>query len=81
MSNGARQEALSRHGLVETEDGYELTLAGFRRASKRAQDLRKQGDPEADRILALPSDDPLRWEFCRCLAIDAFTTEIHGSGI
>ncbi|MFD0210840.1 hypothetical protein ACFVH9_17305 [Streptomyces hirsutus] len=81
MSTEERQEALSRHGLVETEDGFELTLAGFRKASRRALDFRKQGDPEAARMLALGPSDPLRWEYARCLAIDSFTAEVHQSRI
>jgi hypothetical protein len=72
---------LARHGLTETQDGFALTAQGFQRASRRALDLRKQGDPEATRILALPSDDPLRWEYARCIQIDAFTIEVHQSGI
>jgi hypothetical protein len=81
MSPDARQGALQRHGLTETQDGFALTAQGFQRASRRALDLRKQGDPEAARMLALPSDDPLRWEYARCIQIDAFTTEMHCSGI
>ncbi|PPS71979.1 MULTISPECIES: hypothetical protein [Streptomyces] len=81
MSPDARQEALRRHGLVETEDGFALTAQGFQRASRRALDLRKQGDLEAARILALPSDDPLRWQFARCIQIEAFTAEVRQSRI
>jgi hypothetical protein len=83
MSPDARQGALQRHGLKETQDGdgFALTVRGFQRASRRALDLRKQGDPETARILALPSDDPLRWEYARCIQIDAFTAEMHCSGI
>ncbi|MGR6973223.1 hypothetical protein ACU639_27155 [Streptomyces cynarae] len=81
MNPEARQEALSRHGLVETEDGFELTLAGFQRASKRAAGLRKEGDPEATQMLSLSPDDPLRWEYCRCIAIEAFSSEVYHSGI
>jgi hypothetical protein len=76
-----RQEALRRHGLTETRDGYELTALGFRRASQRALALRKEGDPEAARMLALDPGDPLRWEFARCLQIDSFVSEVHHSGI
>ncbi|MFF9210456.1 MULTISPECIES: hypothetical protein [unclassified Streptomyces] len=76
-----RQGTLSHHGLVETPDGFALTLAGFQKASQRALDLRRQGDQEAIRMLALPSDDPLRWEYCRCLQIDSFTAEAHQAGI
>lgn len=74
------QEALERHGLTETPDGLALTLGGFHKASRRALDLRQQGDPEAVRMLALEPSDPLRWEYARCIQIEAFTTEIH-SGI
>jgi hypothetical protein len=76
-----RQEALRRHGLVETQDGFALTAHGFRAASRRALDLRKQGDAEAVKILSLSPDDPLRWEYARCIQIDAFTAEAHDSGI
>ncbi|MEV5429086.1 hypothetical protein [Streptomyces sp. NPDC052701] len=75
------QEALERYGLTETSDGFALTLKGFQRASRRALDLRKQGDPEAIRVLALPPDDPLRWEYARCLQIDSFVSEVHHSEI
>ncbi|GAA5078756.1 hypothetical protein [Streptomyces similanensis] len=75
-----RQEALSRHGLTETQDGFELTAEGFLKASRRALGLRRQDDQEAIRILALPSDDPLRWEYCRCIQIEAYTDEVHRSG-
>jgi hypothetical protein len=81
MQGRFRQEALERHGLEESPDGFQMTLRGFRAASRRALDLRKQGDPEAARILALPSDDPLRWEFARCIQIEAFTAEVRESGI
>jgi hypothetical protein len=77
MSPGERQETLRRHGLTETEDGFELTLRGFQRALA----LRERGDREAARRLALNPPDPLRWEFARCLAIDSFTTEVHQSEI
>lgn len=75
----SRQEALERHGLVETPDGIELTLSGLQRASKRAVDLRAQGDPEAASALALEPSDPRRWQFMRCLALDAFSREPRGS--
>ncbi|AMW13337.1 hypothetical protein A4E84_29875 [Streptomyces qaidamensis] len=81
MNPEARQEALRRHGLGETEDGFELTLAGYQKASRRALILRDQGDPEAIQILALASSDPRRWEYARCLAIDAFTADVRQSGI
>lgn len=81
MKHEARQEALSRHGLTEGPDGFELTAEGFRLASRRARELREQGDLEAIQVLTLPSDDLLRWEFCRCLQIEAFTAEVHQSGI
>ncbi|MGW0136265.1 hypothetical protein [Streptomyces sp. NPDC003299] len=77
----ARQEALERHGLTESPDGFELTAEGFRKASQRALELRRQGDLEAADILGLDPTDPLRWEFCRCLQIDSFTTEAHQAGI
>ncbi|MEU5030199.1 hypothetical protein [Streptomyces milbemycinicus] len=70
-----------RHGLVETPDGYELTLQGFQRASRRAQGLRQQGDEEAARMLALGPSHPARWEYARCLAIDSFTAEVYQPGI
>jgi hypothetical protein len=65
--------------LVETKDGFALTVQGFQKASRRALALRGQGDPEAVRMLALSPEDPRRWEFCRCLAIEAFTNEMHSS--
>jgi hypothetical protein len=81
MQDRFRQEALAQHGLTETQDGFELTVYGFRRASRRALALRKQGDREAARILALSPEDPIRWEYCRCIAIDSFTAETHRSEI
>ncbi|MFI5977067.1 hypothetical protein [Streptomyces sp. NPDC051452] len=80
MNPEARQEALRRHGLTETQDGFELTAEGFQRASRRARDLRQQGDPEAVRMMALSPEDPDRWEYCRCLQIEAFTAEERASG-
>lgn len=38
-----RQEALERHGLTEGPDGFELTVRGFQRASRRALALRNEG--------------------------------------
>ncbi|MEU6651307.1 hypothetical protein ACWDA7_13925 [Streptomyces sp. NPDC001156] len=76
-----RQEVLERHGLKETQDGFELAMRGFQKASKRALELRKQGDAEATRILALSPEDPLRWEYARCIQIDSFAAEVHRSGI
>jgi hypothetical protein len=81
MQDRFRQEALRRHGLTETQDGFALTAQGFQRASRRALDLRKQGDTEAAQILALAPSDPRRWEFARCIQIEAFTAEVHESGI
>ncbi|ROP53306.1 hypothetical protein [Streptomyces sp. PanSC9] len=81
MNPEARQEALKRRGLTETQDGFELTVQGFQKASRRAQDLRKHGDAEAVRTLALSPEDPLRWEYCRCIQIEAFTAEARASGI
>ncbi|WP_326755121.1 hypothetical protein OH738_10670 [Streptomyces hirsutus] len=70
-----RQAALERHGLRETPDGYELLLRGFQRASERALALRAQGDREAAWALALGPSDERRWEFCRCVALDALSRE------
>ncbi|MEU8588369.1 hypothetical protein AB0C59_15430 [Streptomyces sp. NPDC048664] len=81
MNPEARQEALSRHGLTETEEGFELTAQGFQRASGRALELRQQGDPEAVQMLALDPDDPLRWEYCRRIQMEAYTNEVNQSGI
>jgi hypothetical protein len=81
MNSEARQDALRRHGLTETQDGFELTAEGFRKASTRALDLRKRGDPEAERMLVLSPEDPRRWEYARCIQIDAYTAEVHQSGI
>ncbi|MBL1104915.1 hypothetical protein JK361_09965 [Streptomyces sp. 5-8] len=80
MNHEGRQKALRRHGLTETQDGFELTAQGFQKASRRAQGLREQGDPEAVRMLALSPEDPLRWEYCRCIQIEAFTAEARASG-
>ncbi|WP_371538426.1 hypothetical protein OG210_21990 [Streptomyces sp. NBC_00466] len=77
MTPEERQEALRRHGLTETQDGYALSLRGFQKAARRALDLRKLGDLEAARMLALSPEDSLRWEYARCLQIDAFTSEIQ----
>ncbi|MBZ6258904.1 hypothetical protein KVH22_25645 [Streptomyces olivaceus] len=74
-------EALRRHGLTETEDGFALTVQGFQKGSRRALALRDQGDPEAIRMLSLAPEDPARWEYCRCIQIDAFTAEVRRSGI
>ncbi|WP_413757179.1 hypothetical protein [Streptomyces sp. MMBL 11-3] len=51
MTPEARQEALDRHGLIETPDGCELTLSGLQRASRRAVELRPRGTVKR----------PLRW--------------------
>ncbi|MFJ3359553.1 hypothetical protein [Streptomyces anthocyanicus] len=79
MNPEARQEALTRYGLTEIEDGFEMTLVGFQQASRRALELRGQGDPEATRMLSLSPEDPLRWEYCRCIQIDAFTGDARQS--
>ncbi|MET8185701.1 hypothetical protein ABZV15_07875 [Streptomyces sp. NPDC005246] len=79
MSPEERQEALERHGLTETQDGFVLSLRGFQRAARRALELRKQGDQEAVRMLALPPDDPLRWEYALCIQIEAFRDEWYES--
>ncbi|CAM5333151.1 hypothetical protein [Streptomyces aurantiogriseus] len=81
MNPETRQEALRRHGLTESADGYDLTPQGFQRASRRALTLREQGDREAARMLALDPSNPLRWEYARCIQIDAYTAEVHHSGI
>ncbi|NEA52001.1 hypothetical protein [Streptomyces sp. SID10815] len=80
MNPEARQEALRYHGLVESKDGLALTVQGFRKASRRALELREQGDPEAVRMFTLDPGDPLRWEYCRCIQIEAYTDEVHRSG-
>ncbi|MCX4608698.1 hypothetical protein [Streptomyces mirabilis] len=81
MSPEARQEALERHGLTEGPDGLDVTLGGLQRALKRALALRDEGDEEAARMLALSPEDLLRWEYCRCIQIEAFPAEVHRSGI
>jgi hypothetical protein len=80
MTREARQEVLERHGLVESGDGFTVTLKGFQRAAQRARDLRAQGNQEAARTLALSPDHPLRWEYARCLQIEAFTNDAAESG-
>ncbi|MGW3734746.1 hypothetical protein [Streptomyces sp. NPDC005148] len=72
-----RQEALEEHGLTETQDGFVLSLRGFQKAAQRARALRDQGDQEAARMLALGPDDPVRWEYSRCIQIDSFSSEVH----
>ncbi|PAN00524.1 hypothetical protein CJI59_16695 [Streptomyces sp. Alain-F2R5] len=81
MNPEARQEVLRRHGLTVTQDGFALTVRGFERGSRRALALRQRGDPEAIRMLSLRPEDPLRWEYCRCIQIDAFTAEARRSEI
>lgn len=76
-----RQEALDRHGLTESQDGFEVTLRGLQTALKRALALRDEGGEEAARMLALSPEDPFRWEYCRCIQIEAFHAEAHRSGI
>ncbi|MEU1366618.1 hypothetical protein ABZ454_10835 [Streptomyces sp. NPDC005803] len=73
MSPEARQEDLERHGLAEEPDGYLLSLRGFQAGMRAARALRDQGDEEAVRLLALDASDPLRWEYARCLQIEAFS--------
>ncbi len=73
MIEEGRQEALERHGLTEEPDGFVLSLRGFQKAMRRARALRDQGDGEAIRMLALDASDPLRWEYARCIQIDAFS--------
>ncbi|WP_328683174.1 hypothetical protein [Streptomyces sp. NBC_00343] len=80
MTREARQEVLERHGLVESGDGFTVTLKGFQRAARRARDLRAQGNEEAARMVALSPDHPLRWEFARCLQIEAFSNEMSDTG-
>ncbi|MGA5467816.1 hypothetical protein ACPCUK_03120 [Streptomyces arboris] len=80
MHDERRQDALQRHGLTETQDGFTVTVAGFQKAGQRAQDLRAEGNEEAARMLALGTTDPVRWEYARCLQIDAFSKEAHESG-
>ncbi|MFJ8507734.1 hypothetical protein [Streptomyces avermitilis] len=81
MSPEERQEALERHGLTEGPDGFDITLRGLQKALKRALTLRGEGNEEAARMLALSPEDPLRWEYCRCLQIEAFSAEAYRSGI
>ncbi|OKI67550.1 hypothetical protein AMK15_06120 [Streptomyces sp. MJM1172] len=80
MTPESRQEALERHGLAETNEGFTVTLKGFQKGVQRALTLRAHGDEEAARMLALPPTHPTRWEYARCLQIDAFTREAHRSG-
>ncbi|MDW4902903.1 hypothetical protein RB625_31260 [Streptomyces californicus] len=80
MTREARQEALERHGLVESGDGFTVTLKGFQKAAERARGLRAQGNQEAALMLALEPSDPVRWEYARCLQIDTFSTEAYESG-
>ncbi|MER0429922.1 hypothetical protein [Streptomyces microflavus] len=80
MHDERRQDVLQRHGLTETQDGFTVTLAGFQKAAQRARGLRATGNEEAARMLALDPADPARWEYARCLQIDAFSKEAHESG-
>jgi hypothetical protein len=75
MSREERQEALERLGLTETELGYVLTVEGFRRASRRAVELRAGGDPEAAEMLALDPSDERRWEIAKAIQLDALSRE------
>ncbi|MFD7858536.1 hypothetical protein ACFV6B_30290 [Streptomyces microflavus] len=80
MTQARREAALLRHGLTETQGGFTVTLEGFQKAAERALGLRAQGNQEATRMLALGTTDPVRWEYARCLQIDAFSTEAYESG-
>ncbi|MET4646091.1 RES domain-containing protein [Streptomyces atratus] len=79
MGPEVRQEALERHGLTESQDGFVLSRRGFQKAARRARALRDEGDEEAARMLALDPDDPVRWEYARCLQIEAFHDEWYES--
>ncbi|CAM5670238.1 hypothetical protein SCYAM73S_02478 [Streptomyces cyaneofuscatus] len=80
MTWEARQGALERHGLVESGDGFTVTLKGFQKAAERARGLRAQGSKEAARMLALGTTDPVRWEYAKGLQIETFSREAHESG-
>ncbi|WP_406431592.1 hypothetical protein [Streptomyces sp. NBC_01589] len=56
-----------------------MTLTGFQKAAERVRALRDQGDEEAARMLGLDPDDPVRWEYARCLQIEAFHDEWYES--
>ncbi|WP_448319257.1 hypothetical protein [Streptomyces sp. CO7] len=75
MRDGRRHAELERCGLTETEDGLDITLWGYQSAMRRAQELRAQGNEEAARVLALSPEDPLRWEYARCIQLDALTRD------
>lgn len=47
----------------ESDDDFNVTLAGFQKAARRALALQAQGDQEAARMLALDTSDPARWEY------------------
>ncbi len=76
-----RWEPLEWLGLEEGPHGFTLTPSGYQRASRRARDLRDQGDREAASALALDPSDPRRWEFLKCLALDSFSREPRGPSI
>ncbi|MET7347434.1 hypothetical protein [Streptomyces mirabilis] len=81
MGSDARQAALERHGLTESQDGFDMTLRGLQRGLGRARALRAQGDPEALRMRALDPSDPVRVRYALCIQIEAFHAELHRSGI
>jgi hypothetical protein len=62
-------------------EGLDVTWQGFQRAARRALELRDAGSEEAARMVALSPDHPLRWEYARCIQIEAFTDEVHETGI
>ncbi|MFI6606883.1 hypothetical protein [Streptomyces sp. NPDC050507] len=81
MATDERQEALERHGLAEEQDGFVLYLRGYQAGMRTARALRDRGNEEAIQMLALDASDPLRWEYASAIQIEAFSTEIHRSGI
>ncbi|MEU7366621.1 hypothetical protein AB0B92_13660 [Streptomyces hygroscopicus] len=67
--------------MIETPDGFTLTVRGLQKAAQRALALRAEGDEEAACIWSLDPGDPRRIEFALGLALDAFSREMHQSGI
>lgn len=65
---------------MESDDGFTVTLKGYRKAAERARRLQGQGNVEAAGALALEPSDAARWECARCLQIEAFTNETRTSG-